>query len=41
MTIEYSDPNAEEPESALAIRNPWCGYEAMIIAIQKLSIRQR
>ncbi len=41
VTIEYPDPDAGEPAPRVAIRNPWCGYEAVIVPLQTPSNRAR
>jgi hypothetical protein len=34
VTIEYPDHDVGEPVSRVTIRNPWCGYDAVIVPIQ-------
>ena len=41
VTIEYPDPDAGEPTPGVAIRNPWCGYDALIVPVQTPSTRAR
>lgn len=41
VTIEYPDPDAGEPTPGIAIRNPWCGYDALIVPVQTPSTRAR
>ena len=41
VTIEYPEPVAEALVSRVEMRNPWCGYEAVIVPIEREPLRKQ